>query len=201
MADYAQDTGEILNDVNDAYAEHEDGAPWRDRGTVRMSAPLDELVAVLRGLSQDPHAYADLRAAHVRHCADDLAAVPDRADGPTFTGPARNCAAGLGYYDGIADDIPDAQSEQWRSDVLQRLKGTLNSPPSYGSDPAGHIAASWQQDVVGQVAAGRPRFLTADSARIVRIWATARGEALDSEKEQSASDARSRLLHALTHRF
>ncbi|MFM9371537.1 hypothetical protein [Streptomyces sp. Da 82-17] len=197
LADYAQDTGEILNAVNDAYIDHEDDGAWQDGKTVRMSAPLDELIDVLRALSQSPDAYADLRAAHVRQCAVGLAAVPSRAAGPTYTAPGRNCAAGLGYYDGIAEDIPDSQSKQWRSDVLQRLRNSMGTPPAYSTDPAQHITASWQRDAVRQVKVGGSGFLTDDSTRILDIWATARGDDLDARKldalqEDMGSDACSR---------
>ena len=116
LADYTQDTYEILSGVNGEYTHREDSAPWRDGKTIRMSARLDDLVNVLRAVSEDPAAYADLRAAHVRQCATRLAAVPAHSTGAYYSWPARSCAAGLGYYDGIADDVPESQAEQWRSD-------------------------------------------------------------------------------------
>jgi hypothetical protein len=194
LEDYAQDTHEILNGVNDEYTHREDKAPWQDGKTVRMSAKLDDLVNVLRAVSQDPAAYADLRAAHVRQCATHLAEVPAHATGPYYTWPARSCAAGLGHYDGIADDIPKSQAEQWRSDVLRRLKNTVGSPPPYKVNRARYIAGSWQQAVVERVDADQPLFLEDDSSRIIDIWATARGEGIDSTtvnalQQKTANDA------------
>ncbi|MFC5219925.1 hypothetical protein [Streptomyces coerulescens] len=182
LVDYAQDTQEILNGVNGEYTHREDDAPWRDGGTVRMPARIDELVKVLRAVSQDPAAYGDLRAAHVRQCAARLIKVPTRATDARYTSPARSCAAGLGHFDGIADDIPKSQAEQWRSDVLLRLKDTVGSPPSYEADPARHIAGRWQLAVIEQVDVDQTRFLKEDSARIVVIWAAARGEGTDSKR-------------------
>lgn len=182
LVDYVQDTQEILNGVNGEYTRREDDAPWRDGATVRMPARIDDLVKVLRAVSQDPAAYGDLRAAQVRQCAARLAEVPARATGPRYTGPARNCAAGLGHFDGIADDIPKSQAGQWRSDVLRRLKDTAGSPPSYAADPARHIANSWQQAVIDEVEADRTLFLKNDTSRIVVIWTAARGESTDSKK-------------------
>lgn len=194
LVDYAQDTHEILSGVNDEYREREDSAPWQDGKTVRMSAHLDDLVNVLRAVSQDSTAYADLRAAHVRQCATRLAEVPADATGPFYTGPSRNCAAGLGYFDGIADDVPESQAEQWRSDVLRRLKNTADSPPPWKVNHARHIAGSWQQAVVERVDADHARFLQDDSVRIIDIWAKARGDGIDSKKvndlqKKTANDA------------
>ncbi|MDI9832230.1 hypothetical protein [Streptomyces sp. KAU_LT] len=182
LADYAQDTQEILSGVNGEYTRREDDAPWRDGTTVRMPARVDDLVEVLRSVSQDPAAYAGLRAAHVRQCAAHLAEVTAGATGARYTSPARSCAAGLGHFDGIADDIPESQGEQWRSDVLLRLKNTAGRTPSYETDPVRHIAGTWQQAVTEQVAPDQSRFLKDDSSRIVDIWTAARGEGTDSRK-------------------
>ncbi|WP_328878792.1 hypothetical protein [Streptomyces sp. NBC_00299] len=194
LVDYAQDTQEILSGVNGEYTHREGSAPWQDGKTVRMSAHLDDLVNVLRAVSQDSTAYADLRAAHVRQCATRLAEVPADATGPFYTGPSRSCAAGLGYYDGIADDIPESQAEQWRSDVLRRLKNTADSPPPWKVNHARHIAGSWQQAVVERVDADQAQFLQDDSVRIIDIWATARGDGIDSKtvndlQQKTANDA------------
>ncbi|MFB8757505.1 hypothetical protein [Streptomyces nigra] len=182
LVDYAQDTQEILNGVNGEYTRREDDEPWRDGSTVRMPTPTDDLVKVLRALSDDPAAYADLRAAHVRQCPTHLAEVPAQATGARYTWPARNCAAGLGYLDGIADDIPKSRTEQWRADVLLRLKDTADNAPSYEANAVRHISSSWQQQVIEQVDAHQPRFLQNDSTRVIEIWATARGQDTDSKE-------------------
>ncbi|MEJ8672969.1 hypothetical protein WKI71_45110 [Streptomyces sp. MS1.AVA.1] len=182
LADYTQDTYEILSGVNGEYTHREDSAPWQDGKIIRMSVHPDDLVNVLRAVSQDPAAYADLRAAHVRECSTRLAMVPTQATGPAYSEPARGCAAGLGHYDGIADDIPKSQAEPWRSDVLRRLKNTADSPPPYEVNRSQHIEGSWQQAVAEQIDANQTLFLTNDSSRIVDIWATARGEGIDSKK-------------------
>ncbi|WP_328877085.1 hypothetical protein [Streptomyces sp. NBC_00299] len=98
LVDYAQDTQEIPNGVNGEYTHGEDEVPRRDGATIRMPARIDDLVKVLRAVSQDPAAYGDLRAAHVRQCAARLAEVPARATGARYSWPARSCAAGLGYF-------------------------------------------------------------------------------------------------------
>lgn len=201
LVDYAQDTQEILNGVNGEYTHREDSGPWQDGQTVRMPARLDDLVNVLRAVSQDPSAYADLRAAHVRQCATRLAEVPAHATGPYYTWPARSCAAGLGYYDGIADDFPKSQADQWRSDVLRRLKNTADSPPLYKVNRAGYIAGSWQHAVIEGVDADDALFLQNDSSRIIDIWATARGEDIYSTKvhalkQKTANDAGTSLVDA-----
>lgn len=186
LADYAQDSYEILSGVNGEYTRRADSGPWQDGETVRMSAHPDDFANVLRAVSEDPAAYAEVRAAHVRTCATHLAAVPSQATGSAYTGPARSCAAGLGYYDGIGDDIPESHAESqaaaWRSGVLQRLKATADSPPSYEVNRAQHIAGRWQQAVIEQVDSAQARFLKDDSSRIVGIWTGARGDGIDSKK-------------------
>ncbi|WP_327592726.1 hypothetical protein [Streptomyces chartreusis] len=198
LVDYAQDTQEILNGVNGEYTRREDDAPWRDGSTVRMPARIDDLVKVLRAVSEDPAAYGDLRAAHVRQCGTHLAEVPAQATGARATWPARSCAAGLGYFDGIADDIPKSQAEQWRADVLLHLKDTAVSTPSYEANAARHISGSWQREVIDQVDAEQPLFLQNDSTRVIEIWATARGEDVDSQEvnalqQKTANDANTSL--------
>ncbi|MFH0522028.1 hypothetical protein ACHBTE_33280 [Streptomyces sp. M41] len=182
LVDYAQDTYEILAGVNGEYTRRADSGPWQDGETVRMSAHPDDFTNVVRAVSEDPSAYADVRAAHVRTCATHLAAVPSQATGAAYTGPARSCAVGLGHYDGIGDDIPESQAAAWRSGVLQRLKATVDSPPPYEVNRAQHIAGSWQQAVIEQVDSERTRFLKDDSSRIVGIWAGARGDGIDSKQ-------------------
>ncbi|WP_330358211.1 hypothetical protein [Streptomyces chartreusis] len=201
LADYAQDTYEILSGVNGDYTRRADSAPWQDGKTVRMSAHLDDLVNVLRAVSEAPAAYADVRAAHVRTCATRLAAVPSQATGSVYTGPARSCAVGLGYYDGIVDDVPKSQASTWRSGVLQRLKATADSFPPYEVNRAQHIAGSWQQAVLEQVDSDQTQFLKDDSSRIVGIWTGARGEGIDSKKVNDleltiADDANSSAMEA-----
>ncbi|MBT1090555.1 hypothetical protein [Streptomyces sp. Tu102] len=201
LADYAQDTYEILSSVNGNYARRADGAPWQDGKTVRMSAHLDDLVNVIRAVSQAPAAYADVRAAHVRTCATHLAAVPSQATGSVYTGPARSCAVGLGYYDGIVDDLPKSGAATWRSGVLKRLKATADSFPPYEVNRAQHIAGSWQQAVIEQVDSDQTQFLKDDSSRIVGIWTGARGDGVDSKKVNDlevtiADDANSSAMEA-----
>ncbi|CAM5470542.1 MULTISPECIES: hypothetical protein [Streptomyces] len=194
LTDYAADTYEVLTGVNGEYTHREDDGPWRDAGTVRTPARVNDLVTVVRAVSEDPAAYADLRAAHVRQCAARLAEVPARTTGARYTGPARGCAAGLGRFDAVAADIPESWAGQWRTDVLRHLADTAGSTPPYATDPAGHLASRWRHLAADRTDTDAPRFLGDDSTRLIDLWTTARHEPSDAApvkelKAEAAADA------------
>jgi transposase len=74
------------------------------------------------------------------------------------------------------------------------VRATASNTPSYKANAARHISGSWQQEVIEQVDAEQPQFLQNDSTRVIEIWATGRGENIDSKEvnalqQKTANDA------------
>ncbi|MFG2596655.1 hypothetical protein [Streptomyces sp. NPDC048462] len=177
LADYAGDSFEMLTAINPDYNHRRDSGPWREGAVVRMPVPLGDLVRVMRAASDAPSAYATLRAAQTRECADGLGALPAKVTDTEFRGPARDCAAGLGRFDAIADDLPENKRQDWQKAVLAQLADTApKAPPaSYGDDPAEHIMRTWQQGFTG-ADPDESAFMDDDISRLIDIWVKGRGE-------------------------
>ncbi|WP_406194598.1 hypothetical protein OH807_05525 [Kitasatospora sp. NBC_01560] len=176
LADYAADTHAVLTGIDDSYLAHDapDADVWQDGRGVHVAVPKDRLVAVVRGLSEDPAAYAVLRAADLRQGAAGLGALPSGASGAALTDAVVRSASPAGVFDGIADDAlrgRDAAARGvWRADALGGLAPNGDVPP-FGTDPAGHLAEGWLQR-----GAGAPDGIAAlrdQAAGLVALWAEA----------------------------
>ncbi|MET9293599.1 hypothetical protein [Streptomyces sp. NPDC003077] len=186
LADYSADTFEILAGVNGDYDDHD--APWRDGAVVRTPVKRVDVVRTMRAVSENPSAYATLRTAQTRQCAIGLAGVPLQATGAALRVSARDCGAGLGYLDGIADDIPQATSHTWRAAVISHLTTGGTTPPAYREDPVRHLTATWQQDLSRK----QPKetgFLKRQLAELVRTWVAGRGTPRDESTVGTLQDA------------
>ncbi|MDI3408393.1 hypothetical protein [Streptomyces cavernicola] len=177
LVDYAADIHANLTGSDGDPQPQRHRRPWKDGETVRMPVEEDDLIRALRAVSQDPQAYARLRTAQTEKCADGLASVPTaRSLSVEDGGPALDCAVVLGHFDGIADDIPEGERATWQAAVFQHIADTApESAPSYGRDPAGHIAGAWQRDFVG-VEPPSSGFLGEDALAVIDIWAEGREE-------------------------
>ncbi|MET8542966.1 hypothetical protein ABZW03_20285 [Kitasatospora sp. NPDC004799] len=149
LADYAADTHAVLTLVNDPYNAHagwRDDA-WQDDQGVHFSVHQRELVPVLRGLSEDPTAYALLRAADQRQAAAGFATVKPNPPDTRIENQVGLAAMPAGAYDAIADDVlrkrdTDARSA-WRKEALSRFQAAKADPvPDYSAAPADHLAAA-----------------------------------------------------------
>jgi hypothetical protein len=162
-----------------------------------MPADPIDVVRVMRAVSDAPSAYAALRAAQTHECAIRLAGVPAKATGDRLRAPARDCASGLGFLDGIADDIPEAERQAWQAGVLNSLTNDSTKPPNYRDDAVRHLTGTWRQGLVR----GKPSetwFLREQITDLVHTWALGRGmdpdsDEVDNLQEDALNDASTRL--------
>lgn len=209
LADYADDTDQILTSVNVDYirADTRSTSPWQDRAGVHMSVSLDSLIRVLRGLSDSPAAYATVREAATRHIAADFAATPRTADQDTLGLRAKLAGRILGSLDGVAQKVTQdkgrTEGEKWGTDVDALLAANAEAPPAYREDPAGHLLYSWKRELKDAGLQDPLTQMEAQSQDMTRLWAQAlrleRGtqDSLPGESRDNAIAARSDALDKL----
>ncbi|WP_159046320.1 hypothetical protein [Streptomyces sp. MMG1121] len=209
LADYADDTDQILTSVNVDYirADTSSTSPWQDRTGVHMSMSVDTVLHVVRAVSDSPEAYATVRDAATRQAAADLAATPVTAGKETLTLRAKLCGRVLGSLDGVAEKVTGSVgrtgARKWGGDVATRLSAHASAPPAYGQDPAGHLIDSWKQELKGVDAADALARLEAQSMDMSRIWGKALGadgglqDSLAYGSRDNAASARSDALDTL----
>ncbi|MGW4896321.1 hypothetical protein ACWEQL_29315 [Kitasatospora sp. NPDC004240] len=181
LADYAADTHAVLTGINDVYTAHDgaDADAWQDGQGVHFAVHKDRLTVALRGLAEDPAAYAVLRAADLRQGAAGIAAVgPQPAQAAIIDALVRS-AAPAGVFDGIADDVLRTRSESsgrgWQDDVLHRLTTPADGPvPDFTADPAGHLATTWLRGGTPADPDGRIRLHDQTAVLLARWTAAAR---------------------------
>ncbi|WP_238545487.1 MULTISPECIES: DUF6571 family protein [Streptomyces] len=120
LMDYTADTHEILSRTNENYKVNADGdGVWKDDGTVRMAVSPEELSRIMRGVSEDPAAYAGMYTAERQYAAQTLAGTDFKH--PNDRTAAINAASSaFGFYDGVSSDIAFDKRDkavQWASDV------------------------------------------------------------------------------------
>lgn len=141
LSDYTVDTHEILSRTNEDYKsrfdEGQQGGVWKDeKGVVRMAVDKNDLVRVMRGVANDPAAYAGMYNAERQYAADYLTST--EFNKPQDRLAAINSASSVyGFYDGISSDIVfDKRDEgiQWARDVNHHVTSSsgalLNFIPS-----------------------------------------------------------------------
>ncbi|MEU1402609.1 hypothetical protein ABZ471_09625 [Streptomyces sp. NPDC005728] len=202
LADYADDTDQILTSVNVDYirAETQSTSPWEDQTGVHMSISVDSLIHVVRGLSDSPAAYATVRDAATRHIAADFAATPRTSDKVMLGLRAKLAARILGSLDGVAQKVTQdkrqAGAEKWGADVVARLTAHSKAPPAYREDPAGHLLYSWKRELKDAGPKNPLTQLEAQSEDMTRLWARALGleqgmrDSLPGESRDNAIAAR-----------
>ncbi|MFE7559739.1 DUF6571 family protein [Kitasatospora sp. NPDC057500] len=104
LSDYVDDTHLILSE--DVSTVQHDGA-WEKNGEGHLGGSSDHIIRVMRGVSDDPEAYATLYAAERAKAAEALAVLP--AD-PQHAAeerdiPARQVGTALGAYDAIRTSV------------------------------------------------------------------------------------------------
>ncbi|MEU6238379.1 hypothetical protein [Kitasatospora sp. NPDC047058] len=185
LADYAADTHAVLTGINNLYTAHDGpGADaWQDDNGVHVAVEKSQLTSVLRGLSDDPAAYATLRAADLHQGALGLAAIGADPSGPEIEDPLARAAAPAGVFDGIADDVlrdRDGKARTaWQDAVLSGLAAPVTAVPAFATDPAGYLTQSWLR----QVAAAPDRFtrLHDQAADLLSLW----GDATRRDRERT----------------
>ncbi|MER5354393.1 DUF6571 family protein [Kitasatospora sp. NPDC002551] len=100
LSDYVDDTHQILSQHH-TNADH--NGVWEENGEGHLGGTADHLIRVMRGVSDEPEAYATLYNAERAKAAEALAAIP----GNHQYGPdrAHSIGAALGAYDAIRSDV------------------------------------------------------------------------------------------------
>ncbi|MEV7184681.1 hypothetical protein [Kitasatospora sp. NPDC093102] len=149
LADYAADTHVMLAGPNFAYGEHErggDGAAWQDEKGVHFVVYDLLLLRAMRGLSEDPTAYAVLRTADLRKAAEGFAAIGANVTESEVRYRAIAAALPAGGFDAIADDVlhrrDTGSGRTWLTTARARLQAEKASPaPDFATDRAGALTA------------------------------------------------------------
>ncbi|GAA2333255.1 hypothetical protein GCM10010246_15970 [Streptomyces cuspidosporus] len=154
LMDYTPDTHEILSRTNENYKIHADGGGvWSDDGTVRMAVSPEELSRIMRGVAEDPNAYAGMYAAERQYAAETLARTDFK--NPNDRTAAINAASStFGFYDGVTSDIlfdKRDKAVQWATDVrtasFLMTGGALNFVPD--KPLGGHLPVA--ADIAGSL--------------------------------------------------
>ncbi|MEV0531866.1 hypothetical protein [Kitasatospora sp. NPDC050463] len=190
LADYAADTHAVLTGISNTAMAHDGPAAdaWQDDRGVHFAVRKDQLIAVLRGLAENPAAYATLRGADLRQGAAGLAAVPTGSDGhagpagpsqDAIADPLARAAAPAGVFDGVADDVLRGRGggdrAAWQEAALQGLAPTGPTPPTFGDAPAEYLAQTWLQLLARPAPTTQERFarLNAQATGLLDLWADA----------------------------
>lgn len=139
LAEYSADTHEILSGNNPDYRKHAASGVWDQDGRVSFSTDQDKLIRAMRGLSEDPNAYATLHYAESQHISHELEKLPADATDYDRKTPLDKAGAALGAYSAIRSDvINDERSSaysgaDWKSKVAYHILGGAVTPVTVGA--------------------------------------------------------------------
>ncbi|MEI7030726.1 DUF6571 family protein [Streptomyces pratensis] len=134
LAEYASDTHEIIGTMDKRYIHPDQDGYFVDEEGAHLAASQESLIQVMRGLSEDPNAYAALHKAEARHFNNLLDEVPAGSTGFEQDGKWGKAGSVLGAYtaireDVINDDRMDAYSEaDWKAKVAYHVVGGAVTP-------------------------------------------------------------------------
>lgn len=159
LADYTNDTHEILSGLQDTYT---DDAPRQGGEGVfgsdenaHMTPDSDKLIRMMRGIAEDPEAYGTMHKAETAYIAKQLEDTGgDTAD--SIRDPARKGGSALGAYDAVREDViydkrdnANAQ-EDWKAKTIYHIAGTpVTAVPGIG-DAAQRMLDAWTYDISNQ---------------------------------------------------
>ncbi|SCD81011.1 hypothetical protein GA0115239_108816 [Streptomyces sp. BpilaLS-43] len=134
LAEYASDTHEIIGAVNDDYGNAAAEGYFTESGKGHLATNPKDLVQVMRGLSEDPDAYAALHKAEARHLNNELDRLPEGATGFEHSGTWNKAGSVLGTYTAIREDVINdgrmaGYSEaDWKSKIAYHIIGGAVTP-------------------------------------------------------------------------
>ncbi|MFF1479954.1 hypothetical protein ACFVYD_20775 [Streptomyces sp. NPDC058301] len=135
LAEYTPDTHEILGGSGGGYVTHMVDGSWTDPdGKAHLATSPEKLVQVMRGLSQDPAAYADLNKTELRYIDQQLHQMPPGATGYDRSVPLSHAGSVLGTYTAIREDLLNddrvgAYSKaDWKAKVAYHVIGGALTP-------------------------------------------------------------------------
>jgi len=156
LADYTNDTHEILSGVQGSYTHEAPQAHGKglfgDADDAHMAPDSDKLIRMMRGISEDPEAYGTMHKAETAYIAKQMEDEGgNTAD--SVRDPVRKGGSALGAYDAVREDViydkrdsANAQ-EDWKAKTIYHVAGTpVTMVPGIG-DAAQRILDAWTYDV------------------------------------------------------
>ncbi|PZH21032.1 hypothetical protein C1I97_00490 [Streptomyces sp. NTH33] len=135
LGEYASDTHQTLAGVDVDYVRASgDKGHFVDAHGAHLAADPKELVQVMRGLSEDPEAFATLQKAEDRHINYELDKLPQGALNHDLERKFENFGAVRGTYAAIQEDvINDIRTEKhaeadWKAKVAYHVVGGALTP-------------------------------------------------------------------------
>ncbi|MGW2272579.1 hypothetical protein [Streptomyces yangpuensis] len=134
LASYTSDTHEILAGLNADYASASGTGYFQSGGTTHMSASQKDLVQFIRGLSDDPEAYATLHKAESRYSSLVMEGIPRGATGDDLTNPLYKSGSALGVYSSVMEDVindermTEYSKADWKAKVAYHVIGGAVTP-------------------------------------------------------------------------
>ncbi|MFD7611646.1 hypothetical protein [Streptomyces sp. NPDC059828] len=172
-----------------------------------MTVGQDRLVAVMRGIADNPEAFGHLYGAEQKHFNQILADLPQGASTTTIENRIVESSRAIGSYDGIRSDIifdERFKKTQWAADFNQYASigyGTaLKFNPIADIAPAGDLVGkaidAWVYESNKAHTAEANLEATMENAKtyeagqndvenIVRAWGDSRGHGIDSDWTKS----------------
>ncbi|MCX4673862.1 hypothetical protein OG413_00740 [Streptomyces sp. NBC_01433] len=134
LAEYASDTHEIIGAVNDEYTNASGEGHFAKDGNGHLATNPKDLIQVMRGLSENPDAYAALHKAEARHLNNELDRIPNGATGFAHSGNWDKAGSVLGTYTAIREDVINDErmagysEADWKSKVAYHVIGGAVTP-------------------------------------------------------------------------
>lgn len=136
LASYTEDTHQILGGMGSSqYVTSATGDGFfRDGDKTHMAVTQKDLTQFMRGLSDDPEAYATLHKAESRYISLEMEKIPQGATGFAQSNPLSNAGATLGAYSAIREDVLNDDrmaaysSADWKSKMAYHIIGGAVTP-------------------------------------------------------------------------
>ncbi|WP_344564192.1 DUF6571 family protein [Streptomyces atrovirens] len=135
LAQYTNDTHEILGGMNADYVRASTGDGYfRDGDTTHLAVSQKDLVQVMRGLSEDPDAYATLHKAESRYIDAEMRSIPEGSTDFERSAPLSKSGVALGAYSAIREDVindgrmADYSEADWKSKIAYHIIGGAVTP-------------------------------------------------------------------------
>ncbi|MFF2661177.1 DUF6571 family protein [Kitasatospora sp. NPDC058032] len=198
LSDYVDDTHKILSD----HVSSGGGGVKEVNGEGHIDGGADSLVRVLRGVSDEPEAYALLYSAERAKAAEVIGGLPadPRADRDAVDVPAQRVGTALGAYDAIRSDvILDNKDDrmEWAdktSSFASSMNGTVTGFIPEVGDIAGTLVdmgiEKWADDVkkdaqdAGNKASSDHHFAALNQSKEMSLgWGRANGYTTDARAD------------------
>ncbi|MFE2164037.1 hypothetical protein ACFXB3_03040 [Streptomyces sp. NPDC059447] len=177
LSSYTEDTHQILGGMGSSqYVTSATGDGFFHAGDkTHMAVTQKDLAQFMRGLSDDPEAYATLHKAESRYISLEMEKIPQGATGFAQSNPLSNAGAVLGAYSAI------------REDVLNDDRMAAYSAADWKSKMAYHVIGGAVTPLYFTTAGGMSIAIGDSIQRGVDTWAWVMGNNLKAEADVTAN--------------